>query len=73
MKMTRIKFDDSNENDTNNNHNGINISIIHIQMLTVFDISDECMDKLEYDVNSIMWTVELELLKYMGSHMLILL
>lgn len=55
MKMTRIKFDDnSNENSTNNNHNGINISIIHIQILTVFDISDECMDKLEYDVNSIM-------------------
>jgi hypothetical protein len=42
----------SNENN-NKNHNSTNISIICIQILTLFDKTDECMDKLECGANSI--------------------
>lgn len=44
-----------------------NISITKIQKVLLVDISIECMDKLHYDINAVIWTMETELLKYMGK------
>lgn len=35
--------------------------------MVLVDISIECMDKLHYDINAVIRTVETELLKYMGK------
>jgi hypothetical protein len=49
--------DDGNvSNKKNTNNCDTVISVIKMHILTVFDVSDESMDKLEYDANSTAWT-----------------
>ena len=68
MKITRKKYgyDSSKDIDTVN-RDCRNISKTKIQGVVLVDISVECMDKLHYDINAVIWTVETELLKYMGK------
>lgn len=49
------------------NHDCRNISVTKIQTVLLVDISIKCMDKLHYDINAVIWTMETELLKYMGK------
>lgn len=58
---------DSNKNINTVNHDCRNISETKIQRMVLIDISIECMDKLHYDINAVIWTVETGLLKYMGK------
>lgn len=68
MKITRIKYGyDSNKNIDTVNRDCRNISKTKIQRVVLVYISTECMDKLHYDINAVIWTVETELLKYMGK------
>lgn len=68
MKIRRIKYGyDNNKKIDTVNRDCRNISKTKIQRVVLIDISIECMDKLHYDINAVIRTVETELLKYMGK------
>jgi len=68
MKITRIKYGcGSNKKTDTVNRDCRNNPKTKIQRVVLVDISIECMDKLHYDINAVIQTVETELLKYMGK------
>lgn len=56
---------DSNKNIDTANCDCRNISKTKMQRVVLIDISIVFMDKLHYDINAVIRTVETELLKYM--------